>query len=248
MNTPIPHRKLRRARRELTILILLATVSSWVIWQFDIDLKLADWFYRPGEPHGPWPLHRWGIVKLLYDFAFPFTVIAGLSALTICIVGHFYEYTRRFRRRALYILLVILLGPGVLVNLIVKDHWGRPRPVHTLEFGGKEDFVPAGRIGSSEGKSFVCGHCSVGYAFFVLYFLSQNHKVLYFLMTLALALTMGFTRMAAGGHYLSDILWSGYLVFLVAYVLYYGWFIEVPLFRKPKPETLPAERSSASVK
>ncbi|NBV75853.1 MAG: PAP2 family protein, partial [Methylococcaceae bacterium] len=31
-------------------------------------------------------------------------------------------------------------------------------------------------------------------------------------------------RMAAGGHFLSDILWSGYLVFLVAYGLYYGWY------------------------
>jgi membrane-associated PAP2 superfamily phosphatase len=35
---------------------------------------------------------------------------------------------------------------------------------------------------------------------------------------------MGFTRMTSGGHFLSDILWSGYLVFLVAFLLYYGWY------------------------
>lgn len=230
----MPHRKLRRARLELMVLILLAVASTWAFREFDIDIKIARWFYRPDDVDGSWPLHRWGIVSPLYDYAFPFTVIAGLSALSVYVIGHFHEYTRRFRRRALYILLVIVIGPGVVVNLIVKDHWGRPRPVHTLEFGGTETFAPAAKMGNSTDKSFVCGHCSVGYAFFVLYFLSQNHKVLYFLITLLLAWTMGFTRMAAGGHYLSDIVWSGYLVFFVAYVLYYGWFLDLSPFRKGK--------------
>jgi membrane-associated PAP2 superfamily phosphatase len=54
--------------------------------------------------------------------------------------------------------------------------------------------------------------------------LSKNYRVLYFGLTLALAWIMGFTRMTSGGHFLSDILWSGYLVFLVAFLLYYGWY------------------------
>jgi membrane-associated PAP2 superfamily phosphatase len=160
--------------------------------------------------------------------------VAGVIAFLVYMLSHFNAYSRRFRRRALYVLLVIAIGPGLVVNLIVKDHWGRPRPVHVKEYGGEYRYVPPGQIGHTPDKSFVCGHCAVGYTFFVLYFLSQNHKVVYFLLTLALAWTMGFTRMTAGGHFVSDILWSGYLVFLVAWALYYGWYIQLKWWRKPE--------------
>lgn len=221
----MPHRAVRRARREGLILIFLMVATTWLFWTTDLDRQLAAIFYVPdNEPQQRWPYQYLGFVKALYDFAFPFTVISGLTALTVYIVGHFHHYTRRFQRRALYILLVIALGPGLVVNLIVKDHWGRPRPVHVQRFGGEYQYVPPAKIGHTPDKSFVCGHCSVGYAFFVLYFLSQNHKALYFGLTLALAWLMGVTRMTSGGHFVSDILWSGYLVFLVAFALYYGWF------------------------
>jgi membrane-associated PAP2 superfamily phosphatase len=123
--------------------------------------------------------------------------------------------------------LVIAIGPGLVVNLIFKDHWGRPRPMHITQFGGEYQYIPPLQIGDTPDKSFVCGHCSVGYAFFALYFLAQNYRVAYFLLTLGLAWTMGFTRMTSGGHFVSDILWSGYLVFLVAFALYYGWYARV---------------------
>jgi lipid A 4'-phosphatase len=223
----MPHRTLKRAKRELAILLILMVATTALFWLTDLDCRVAELFYHPGHSGADWPYQYIGAIKVLYDYAFPFTVVLGLSALTVYIVGHFHAFTRRFRRRALYVLLVIALGPGVVVNLIVKDHWGRPRPVHVREFGGEFQYVPPAKLGHTPDKSFVCGHCSVGYAFFVLYFLSQNHKAAYFLLTLGLAWIMGFTRMSAGGHFLSDVLWSGYLVFLVAYALYYGWFVRV---------------------
>lgn len=224
----MPHRTLQRARRELLIWLFFVISTTALFWLTDLDKQLSALFYQSGHNSGEdWPYRHWGLVKVLYDYAFPFTAIAGLTAIVVYIAGHFHHYTRRFRRRALYILLVIALGPGVVVNLVFKDHWGRPRPVHVQEFGGEYAYVPPLQMADTPDKSFVCGHCSVGYAFFVLYFLSQNHKPLYFILTLTLAWTMGFTRMASGGHFASDILWSGYLVFLVAYALYYGWFIRV---------------------
>lgn len=223
----MPHRALSRARREGLILIFLMVTTTMLFWWTDLDSQMAAIFYEPGNAEQPWPYQQVSFVKILYDYAFPFTVISGLTALTVFVAGHFHHYTRRFRRKALYILLVIALGPGVVVNLVVKDHWGRPRPVHVQRFGGQYEYVPPVKIGHTPEKSFVCGHCSVGYTFFVLYFLSQNHKAMYFGLTLALAWTMGVTRMTSGGHFLSDILWSGYLVFLVAFALYYGWFVRV---------------------
>lgn len=226
------HQKIKRARRELAVLAVLALLTTLVFWNSDLDVRMAAWFYHPENPAQPWPAQYLQAVKLLYDYAFPFTLVSGVLAFLIYMFGHFHHYTARFRRRALYVLLVIVVGPGLVVNAVFKDHWGRPRPVHVKEFGGKYDYVPPGQISDSPDKSFVCGHCSVAASFVVLYFLSQNHKLLYLLLTVILLGGMGVTRMTAGGHFVSDILWSGYLVFLVAYALYYGWFIDIKLWRR----------------
>lgn len=223
----MPHLKIKRAKRELLVWLFLVVTTTLLFWFTNLDTQLAALFYHPGNSSVAWPYQYWPKIKFLYDYAFPFTVISGLSALAIYISSHYHHFSRRYRRRSLYILLVILIGPGLVVNLVFKDHWGRPRPVHIQQFGGEYTYVPPLKPGHTPDKSFVCGHCSVGYTFFVLYFLSQNHKVIYFTLTLLLAWTMGFTRMTAGGHFVSDILWSGYLVFLVAFALYYGWFIRM---------------------
>jgi membrane-associated PAP2 superfamily phosphatase len=72
----------------------------------------------------------------------------------------------------------------------------------------------------------------VSSSFIVLYFLAQNYKLFYLALTLVLAWTMGFVRMTSGGHFVSDILWSSYLVFLVAYALYYGWYDRSQVVKK----------------
>ncbi len=215
----------KRRYSELISLAVLAAATTSLFWFTNLDRWAAGLFFYPGNAGGVWPKQDWWFWRMLYDYAFPFTITAGGFARLTYLLGHLHDDFRSFRRQALYILLVIAIGPGLVVNLIVKDHWGRPRPVHTKEFGGEYDYVPPAKLGHSPDKSFVCGHCSVGYAFFALYFLAQNYKTLYLILTLGLAWTMGFTRMTAGGHYLSDILWSGYLVFLVAYALYYGWYL-----------------------
>ena len=36
----------------------------------------------------------------------------------------------------------LALAPGLLTNVILKSHWGRPRPIDVVEFGGDQHFVP----------------------------------------------------------------------------------------------------------
>lgn len=215
---------LYRCRQELFILLFLMISTTLVFWFTDLDIKAASLFYHPENPQDVWPERHWWLWRILFDYAFPFTVASGVAALLVFLLSHVHDKSRQYRRQALYILLVIIIGPGIVVNLIVKDHWGRPRPMHIQEFGGEFQYVPPVKLGHTPDKSFVCGHCSVGYSFFVLYFLAKNYRLAYFILTLCLAWTMGFTRMTSGGHFLSDILWSGYLVFLVALLLYYGWY------------------------
>ncbi|WP_347989251.1 phosphatase PAP2 family protein [Methylomonas sp. AM2-LC] len=223
---------LQRAQLELLVWMLLAIATTLLFWFTDLDIKAAAHFYHPENSADVWPERHWWLWQILFDYAFPFTVAAGIAAFSVFLISYFFAPSLRFRRQALYIVLVIAIGPGLVVNLIFKDHWGRPRPMHITQFGGEYQYIPPIQIGDTPDKSFVCGHCSVGYAFFALYFLAQNYRIAYFLLTLGLAWTMGFTRMTSGGHFVSDILWSGYLVFLVAFILYYGWYARVPKVNK----------------
>src|SRR6201987_5422387 len=43
-------------------------------------------------------------------------------------------------RAALFLIATLALGPGLLTNLVLKDHWGRPRPMDVPEFGGDYPF------------------------------------------------------------------------------------------------------------
>ncbi|MDD2739170.1 MAG: phosphatase PAP2 family protein [Methylomonas lenta] len=225
----------KRARVEFLSLLILMISSTAVFWLTDLDFEIAAWFYQPDKSGQVWPYQNWLPFKLLYDYVFASCLAVGLAALTVYIAGYFYDFCRRLQRQALYILLIILIGPLLMVNFVFKDHWGRPRPVHIQQFGGEYAYAPPLKLAHTPDKSFVCGHCSVAYLFFVFYFLSQKHKRFYFLLTISLASFMGFSRMSAGGHFMSDVLWSGYLMFFVGYALYYGWFLSAkPDHAKPE--------------
>jgi len=52
--------------------------------------------------------------------------------------------------------------------------------------------------------------------------------------SIGMGLAMGVARMAAGGHFASDVLWSGYLVFLVNWLLYY-FVLRIPQIEDGRP-------------
>ena len=217
--------RLDRRWIELLILLVLVSITTPLFWLTDIDREAAALFYRPGQGRGEaWPLQHGWLLGHLFRYATTFTVSMGVAALLVALSGFAFPALKHWQKPALFIVLVIALGPGLVVNLIFKDHWGRPRPVHITEFGGQYAYVPPLKIGNTPDKSFPCGHCSVGFMFFALYFLSLKRKALYFTLTMLFALLMAVTRMTAGGHFISDILWSGYLVFFVNWLVYYGWY------------------------
>lgn len=129
------------------------------------------------------------------------------------------------RRYGLFILLSVVLGPGLLVNGVLKDHWGRPRPRQVLELGGGYPYVPPLVMASTPGKSFPCGHCSVAYlvasGWWILRRRRPRQAAASLVAGLFLGTLLGLGRMAAGGHFLSDVIWSGLIAFGVAHGLYF---------------------------
>jgi membrane-associated PAP2 superfamily phosphatase len=220
----MPFAKLDRRWRELIVLLVLVCLTTPVFWLTNLDRHAAAWFYQASDSGNLWPWKDWWLWEFLYQYAYSLTIATVIGALIMIALSYYSPDWQALRRPAVYWVLVIALGPGLVVNLVFKDHWGRPRPAQITEFGGQHHYIPPLQLGDTGEKSFTCGHCSVGFMFFAAYFLSRQRKAFYFALTLIFGLTLGLTRMSAGGHFLSDILWSGYLVFFVGWLVYYAWY------------------------
>jgi membrane-associated PAP2 superfamily phosphatase len=126
-------------------------------------------------------------------------------------------------RAALFAAATLLLGPGLLVNAILKDHWGRARP-HTVEaFGGEAAFTRAWEMSDAceRNCSFVGGEAASA-VWLVAVALLAPAPWRGRLIALALAVTaaVSLARLAAGGHFLSDILIGACLTLLVIAALH----------------------------
>jgi len=133
-------------------------------------------------------------------------------------------------RAALFLLLSLALGPGILANSVLKDHWGRYRPVDLTQFGGSDRPFTAwwDPRGACVGNcSFIAGEPSG--AFWTLAaaaFAPPQWRALAYGAAIAFGAAVGLIRIAAGGHFFSDVAFAGVFMFLLIYVLHgliYRW-------------------------
>ena len=144
--------------------------------------------------------------------------LTAISSLFILVLGRTSSRIAPLRQSAVFCLLVLALGPGLVVNVILKDHWGRARPKQTVEFGGKAQFSPAWVISDQCKKncSFVCGDASIGFALASTSFISRRPRR-WLVTGLIVGGALGLMRMAQGGHFLSDVIFSFYVVWFTAW-------------------------------
>lgn len=132
-------------------------------------------------------------------------------------------------RAIVFLIATLVLGPGLLVNVVLKDHWGRSRPIDVSYFNGDEHFVPWWSLGGDcpANCSFVSGDVSTAaWTFAVAALAPPPWRALAYGASLALTVGMASLRMMAGAHFLSDVTFAGVLTFLVvwlAYALIYRW-------------------------
>ncbi|HMM45708.1 MAG TPA: phosphatase PAP2 family protein [Candidatus Macondimonas sp.] len=146
--------------------------------------------------------------------------IIGAGALLVFVIGLVRARAgRRWRglprRGWLYLLLALLVGPGLIVNLGLKEHWGRARPSYVEDFGGPQRYTPpltpAQECDSNCG--FVSGDAALGFFLMAGAFVDPRRRRAWLLAGIAAGGIIGFWRMAAGGHFLSDILFAGLVVY-----------------------------------
>ncbi len=227
-----------KTQAALTGLVLVAATA--LITLTDLDRETARLFYLEGSGFVAGDRQPW---RALYRYGKWPALLLAASALICLAAGFFRTGLRRCRRACVFLLLVYLLGPGLLINGMLKTHWDRPRPVDVVDFGGAQSFVQlsAPTFDGPEGRSFPSGHASVAFYLAAPWFLlrSTNRRAARRWLEAGLACggLMGLARMAQGAHFLSDIVWSWGIVHLLGLLLAHWLRLdhsEVPL-RLPGP-------------
>ena len=124
-------------------------------------------------------------------------------------------------KEVFFIFFSTLFNLLFVVNVILKNNWGRARPNEILQLGGKENFTPWFQISDTcnTNCSFVSGDASVGFSVIALFFITKNKIFLWLAMLFGFSL--GSIRILEGGHFLSDILIAGFLIFILNYLQFY---------------------------
>ncbi|HHD84216.1 MAG TPA: phosphatase PAP2 family protein [Campylobacteraceae bacterium] len=204
-------------------IILFVALALLFIYDPKIDLQAASLFYKEGTFY----LADNPLVQFLYHYSPWFAVGVGIVSLGMLVADFISkkEYFGIRRKVWAYLLLALLLGPGLVVNFVFKEHWGRARPVQVTQFGGEKNFTPAFIPANqcSHNCSFSCGHASNGFYFIALALLAKKHRWLWLTLATLFGFLIGAGRMAQGGHFLSDVIFSFFFVLFTSLLLY-RWF------------------------
>ena len=204
--------------------IIFVTIGLILVVFPKIDIVVANLFYKHG--HG-------FIYKNHSAVSFVFKVVPIITMLWafFCLLYILYikfENPKKaiLSNAAVYLLVAALFGPGLLVNYGLKEHVGRARPSQILEFGGNKSFSGPMRIAEEceHNCSFTSGHAAMGYYFSSLsYVLPGVYANIAFAFGILFGSVVGFGRMAQGGHFLSDVIFSGIFIMCVNHISFVLW-------------------------
>jgi lipid A 4'-phosphatase len=235
---------------ELVTLVAVALIATVLFAFTDLDIISIRSFYHP-ELSDSWPVASEPVWSLFYRSAPWVTGSLALAGAALLIVGVVRKRSQRFRLYGIFILLCVIIGPGLIINVVLKDHWGRPRPRQIVEFGGRLEYVQPLLPSPAHGKSFPCGHCSVGYLYAIGWWVWRRRYARRALLSLVSGLTLGtllgLGRMAGGAHFLSDAVWSALIAYLVAHVLYF-YLLRVPAREDAREAIYPLIEQSPRLK
>ena len=226
---PRPARRGWRARSRagwigLTIALLLGWVFT--IWpQFDLWVSGQ---FRNGTGVFVDDAHAWAAA--LYWAMPKIGWLYFVGALTVLALGRRWPagVPFRWRRRAASLALVSGLGSWLLVNVLLKEHWGRARPREVIELvaNGHHHFslamVPASEC--AHNCSFTSGHAASG---FVVMAVGLMGSVATRRRWLAIGLAAGALasagRVVQGAHFLSDTLFAGVAIWATGWLVREAW-------------------------
>jgi lipid A 4'-phosphatase len=191
----------------------------------NLDIEVSSLFYS--EKLGF--LYKEQAIVVLFYKAVPiltksFVLVCALYLLYILI--KFKNFKKTLSSWAFFLIISAIIAPGITVNSLLKDNFGRARPREIIEFGGNKEFSRAFSFSDQcpRNCSFSSGHAAMGYSFSSIAYVAGN---LYFsriyIAGIFFGSIVGLSRIIMGGHFASDVIISAFLVLLLNHLIYLLW-------------------------
>jgi lipid A 4'-phosphatase len=223
----LPGRGVRNASASVWIVTLAVGIAAGIAFLAvpGIDLVVSRALYSPAA--GFIGRNAFGVDAVRQAFVVLYfgTLALGIAGLALTWLSR-PHWLGLGKVQWLFLLACLATGPGLLANLVLKDHWGRARPRQVVEFGGSKTFTPPLLPANQcpRNCSFVSGEAASTYVVFyaAAALFPQQATALILAGTLG-GLATGLVRMSQGAHFLSDVVFAG--VFMALTVLLLRWLI-----------------------
>jgi membrane-associated PAP2 superfamily phosphatase len=211
-------------------LILLLATSIFFLLFPRFDLWFSGLFIDPG--HG-FAVSRMPFFKLVRNINRTATWVIPVGMLLLLLLKIAMPWRRALvaPRDFWFVLSTLAIASGVVVNLVFKNNWGRPRPVHVDVFGGDVPFVAAWHMSNyCRGScSFVSGEASSAiWLLTVLVLVPVAWRPTATRIIVSLVVIFSLNRIAFGGHFLSDVLLAWWMSLAIMFALYRFFYLKPP--------------------
>lgn len=209
--------------RNYVILTLALTVLTGLVFYAlpNLDLTVAALFRdADGQFMGRNSLGNFG--RSVGNVT-PFVILAGMIfAYIFKRFGWNVPHAPSFKAVA-FVSLTMFLGPLIVVNLGMKDHLHRPRPIQVQDFGGQWQFKQFYQFDGQCPKNCAFPSGEASEAFWMVapaMLVPGPWKAPSIVGALIFGTLTSALRMAFGGHFLSDVLFGGLITLLLIFGCY----------------------------
>jgi membrane-associated PAP2 superfamily phosphatase len=191
-----------------------------------IDDTLSSWFFD--RVAGVFPLRYNSFLEVFaHQYMKQLVIVVACCVIAMYLLSFVLAELKPQRRLLLFLSLSLTLAP--LAVVLLKATSVRHCPWNLLEYGGFAphltlfDALPAGL---TAGHCFPAGHASAGFCLMAFYFAAyafdnRRWARIGLVGGMAAGLALGLGRVAQGAHFLSHVLWSGLVCWLVIVALRY---------------------------
>ncbi|WP_075184651.1 phosphatase PAP2 family protein [Teredinibacter haidensis] len=215
----------------LDVSLFLLTVIFFLVWP-NIDLVITGNYYADGQfIYGNNAFVRF--IYLLFAKIHIAYILLFIAGIVVCHQKKWFAAKKSWT----FLLITLIVGPGILVNMVLKENTvGRPRPQNVEQFGGEMPFASVFHYSGNcdSNCSFVSGHAAIGFYLMAVAWVRQRR--IWFVYGITLGALVGFVRILQGGHFFSDVVMAGWFTYftylLIAKLMQFEFPPKTPKRRK----------------
>ena len=217
-------------RTGLVVALVIGAVVGVMfgLWP-QLDIAISRLFFN--EQYRVFPVQYSMVARHLRD-VFIYAIVLLVAPAFVALALKLILPRRRMliaARASVFLIATLALGPGLVTNVILKDHWGRPRPPTVSEFHGPDQFRPwwDPRGNCDNNCSFVAGEGAGGFWTIAPAALAPPAwRPVAYGAALLFGAAAGGLRLSGGAHFFSDVAFSGVFTFLIIWAVHglmYRW-------------------------